>query len=150
MKVFVFLLCLVAALVVFIGGCNMTSIRSQAGNTTMEACYNSMGWAMIGLSIFLLAVGLSIAFLIPTTEAIERNNIVSTPASKPEEKGLTLREYFLGPNESKQKTVTTQLFACPICGAKLDPEAAKGNFCSNCGANLKSWGVKDLEDDGKK
>ena len=70
-------------------------------------------------------------------------NTASTPAPKPEEKERTYfqekeRTYFLRPNESKQKTVTTQLFACPVCGAKLDPEVAKGNFCPYCGAKLRS------------
>jgi hypothetical protein len=29
-------------------------------------------------------------------------------------------------------TIGSQVFTCSVCGVKLDPEVAKGNFCSCC------------------
>ena len=82
-------------------------------------------WELIGFSAFIFAVGLGIAFIV---ETIEGKSTAWTSVPK-------LREEN---NDLKQKTVAAQLFACPTCGAKLNPEAAKGNFCYHCGSKLRS------------
>jgi len=173
-KGFVLFLCVVAALLVFIGGCGMISIRSQAGNTIMEAYYNWMGWALVGLSIFLFAIGLGVAHVMGTSEK-NKASFVAAPEpekeEKTEEKAKTVEETHSGDKdghalpisnqEQEQKSakkdqagsenpIPARFFACPVCGGKLGSELAGRNFCPYCGANLKSWGIKELRQDDKK
>lgn len=49
-----------SAVVLVLGGMQMISIQSQAGNTITEAYYHAMGYGLIGLAIFIF--GLTIAF----------------------------------------------------------------------------------------
>gem|GEM_PF-5747524 len=33
-------------------------------------------------------------------------------------------------------TIGAQVFTCPVCGVKLEPEVAKGNFYPYCGSQV--------------
>jgi len=58
-----------------------------------------------------------------------------------------LEDYFEGREKGKGET---HLFACPVCGAKLDPEVAKGNFCPYCGANINGEPQKFINGEPQK
>ena len=109
MKGLALVFCMLAAIVVFIAGMNMTSIRSQASVTgagsIAEAYYQSMGWALIGVSIFLFGAGLGIGGII---EMIER---------KSETKSETKRQV----EEPEPVVFPAHLtgIVCPSCGGQF-------------------------------
>lgn len=151
MKGLVLFLFLVAAFIVFFGGVSMITIRSISGDTIMEAYYHSMGWAIVGFSVFLFSAGLATGMVI---EVLERKNRASevapeaeTAAEKREEKNPEGEKSISisgskpegGPkkeNQLKGTEVETPTLTCPICGGKLQPENL-GNFCPFCGADLR-------------
>lgn len=54
----------ISAIICFLEGFTMTSIRSISGSNVAEAFYNSFGIFVIGLAFFILPLLFSIAFLI--------------------------------------------------------------------------------------
>jgi hypothetical protein len=98
-------LCVLAGLVVIIAGINMTSIRSQAsvsgGGTIMEAYYQTMGWALIGVGVFLVGVGLGIGGI---ADMVEGRSEIKQPPEKP--KQVVFPAHMTG-------------ITCPSCGGQF-------------------------------
>ena len=71
MKVFLVIMAIVVLCFFSFVGCDMYNIRSQSGNTIMEAYYHTMGEFTVGFGIFGFALLLGISSLIPSNKKKE-------------------------------------------------------------------------------